>query len=127
MNVRLLTSLVLLTLLIACGKSKETSTTPTENSVTDVIGLDNGRWIDTNDPTSGVEIKDGTIMLFSKSDGNNSERVFSYELYEEAGVEYLRLQNDTEEIIYGLLEYSDENMILDRLGLGKAVTYRKEN
>ncbi|MEM6720000.1 MAG: hypothetical protein AAF611_11820 [Bacteroidota bacterium] len=93
----------------------------------EVVGLDNGRWISIDDPDLGVEIKDGLFIILHKGIETGPEIIFDYELYEEQGIEYLRLKNDYEEIVYGLLEYSEEIMVLDHLGRGKIVTYRKEN
>ncbi|MEM6685336.1 MAG: hypothetical protein AAF617_06015 [Bacteroidota bacterium] len=100
--------------------------TATSLITTKVVGLDNGRWMSTDDEKSGLEVKDGKIIMFYKGIEIGPENVFSYELYEEEGVEYLRLQNDKEEMVYGLLEYSDETMMLSYLGSGNTLTYRKE-
>jgi hypothetical protein len=53
--------------------------------------------------------------------------VYDYELKEKDGIEYLHLKNnDGEEIIYGLLEYSEDTMVLSYLNRGSTLTYKKE-
>ena len=91
------------------------------------IRLDNGRWISTDDPKSGVEIKDGKFIMFYKSGDKTTNTVHSYGLTEKDGIEYLNLLDDSgEETVYGLLEYSDESMVLSYLNRGSTLTYRKE-
>lgn len=91
------------------------------------IGLNNGRWISTDDANSGVEIKDGKFIMFYKTEGKIINTIHSYGLTEKDGIEYLNLIDDSgEEMIYGLLEYSDESMVLSYLNRGSTLTYRKE-
>ncbi|WP_298518593.1 hypothetical protein [uncultured Kordia sp.] len=105
---------------------RETSASLLE-SETETVGLSNGRWISTDDPNSGVEIKDGTFTMFYKGTETNPNSIYKYTLTEKDGVEYLNLKNDAgEEMIYGLLEYSDESMVLSYLNRGSTLTYRKE-
>ncbi|MGH1385553.1 hypothetical protein [Kordia sp.] len=91
------------------------------------IRLDNGRWISTDDANSGVEIKDGKFIMFYKSGDKIINTVHSYGLTEKDGIEYLNLLDDSgEESVYGLLEYSEESMVLSYLNRGSTLTYRKE-
>lgn len=91
------------------------------------VGLDNGRWISTSDPKSGVEIKDGTFIMFYEGTETSPNSIFKYALTEKDGVEYLNLENDIgDKMIYGLLEYSEETMVLSYLNRGSTLTYRKE-
>jgi len=92
------------------------------------VGLDDGRWISTDDANSRIEIKNGKFIMFAKVADKIVNTVYnSYELDEKDGIEYLTLKDDTGEmIIYGLLEYSDDTMVLSYLDRGSTLTYTKE-
>lgn len=92
-----------------------------------IVGLDNGRWISTDDVNSGVEIKNGKFIMFYKGTETSPNSVYNYELSEKDGIEYLTLKNDAgEEMIYGLLEYSENSLVLSYLDRGNTLTYTKE-
>jgi hypothetical protein len=100
--------------------------TATSLVVPKTVGLENARWISTDDPKSGVEIKDGKFIMFYEGVKIEPSNIYDYELYEKEGVEYLRLKNATDTFSYGLLEYTSENMVLSHLGRGNTLSYRKE-
>jgi hypothetical protein len=93
---------------------------------TKTVGLENARWISVDDPKSGIEIKDGKFIMFYEGIETKPSSIFDYELYEESGIEYIRIKNDAEQQSYGLLEYTSETMVLSHLGRGNTLKYRKE-
>ncbi|MBC8753784.1 hypothetical protein H2O64_03830 [Kordia sp. YSTF-M3] len=104
--------------------AKESSTKLLE---TKKVGLDNGRWISTDDANAGIEIKDGKFSMYYKGTETGAESIFDYELTEHEGVEYLTLKNDTgEELKYSILEYSEDTFIISYLARGNTLTYTKE-
>ncbi|WP_420572616.1 hypothetical protein [Kordia sp.] len=91
------------------------------------IGLNAERWISTDDANAGIEIKNGRFYMFHKIADKIVTTAYDYELDEKDGIEYLTLKNDNgDKIIYGLLEYSDESMVLSYLDRGSTLTYKKE-
>lgn len=95
--------------------------------VNKTVGLDNGRWISTDDANSGVEIKNGKFIMFYKGTETGPESIYNYELTENEGVEYLTLKNDSgEELKYSILEYSEDTFIISYLARGNTLTYTKE-
>jgi hypothetical protein len=91
------------------------------------VGLDNGRWISTDDTNAGVEIKDGKFSMFYKGTETGADSIYDYELTEHEGVEYLTLKNDAgEELKYSILEYSEDTFIISYLARGNTLTYTKE-
>lgn len=105
-------------------KAKETSK---QLLAIDKVGLDDGHWINTDDANSGIEIKDGKFTMFQKVADRKVSTLYTYELSEKDGVEYVTLKNDSGQmIIYGLLEYSEDSMVLSYLDRGSTLTYTKE-
>ncbi|WP_046757012.1 hypothetical protein [Kordia jejudonensis] len=91
------------------------------------IGLDNGRWISTEDSNTGVEIKDGKFIMFYQSETISSNDVYDYKLTEHEGVEYLTLIDETgDKLEYSILEYTDEIFVISYLARGNRLTYEKE-
>ncbi|KAB8155236.1 hypothetical protein EZY14_004940 [Kordia sp. TARA_039_SRF] len=124
MRLKIIVFIIIISFFFSCeSNQKKTQNT----SETTEIGLDNGRWISTSDANAGVEIKDGTFIMFYKGTETATNSVYAYELTEKDGIEYLHLKNNEgEEIIYGLLEYSEDTMVLSYLNRGSTLTYRKE-
>jgi len=77
------------------------------------VSLHNGRWVSTDDPKSGVEIKDGKFIMFYKGTETTTDDVYDYKLTEDKGVEYLILIDKTgDELKYSLLKYTDEIFVM---------------
>lgn len=92
------------------------------------VGLDNGRWISTDDANAGIEIKNGKFIMFYKGSATDSSDIYEYELSENEGVEYITLTNDSgDELKYSILEYSEDTMIISYLARGNRLSYTKEN
>ncbi len=91
------------------------------------VSLDNGRWISKEDPSTGIELKNGKLIMFHKSAETTTSNTYSYELTEHEGVEYMTLIKDTgEELKYSILEYTDEIFVISYLARGNRLTYVKE-
>jgi hypothetical protein len=127
MRLKIIVFIIIISFFFSCESNQKKTQNTSETSQTAEIGLDNGRWISTSDVNAGVEIKDGTFIMFYKGTETAANSVYDYELKEKDGIEYLHLKNnDGEEIIYGLLEYSEDTMVLSYLNRGSTLTYKKE-
>lgn len=127
MRLKIIVFIIIISFFFSCESNQKKTQNTLETSQTAEIGLDNGRWISTSDANAGVEIKDGTFIMFYKGTETATNSVYAYELTEKDGIEYLHLKNNEgEEIIYGLLEYSEDTMVLSYLNRGSTLTYRKE-
>ncbi|PTX62016.1 hypothetical protein C8N46_103114 [Kordia periserrulae] len=119
--------IIVISFLFACENNPKKTQTDTKTDQTTKVGLDNGRWISTSDSNAGVQIKDGKFIMFYKGTETSSNSIYEYELTEKDGIEYLNLKNaEGDEMIYGLLEYSEETMVLSYLDRGNTLTYEKE-
>ena len=108
-------------------KTEKAQETSKQLFAIDKVGLDDGHWINTDDANSGIEIKDGKFTMFQKVADRKVSTLYTYELSEKDGVEYVTLKNDSGQmIIYGLLEYSEDSMVLSYLDRGSTLTYTKE-
>ncbi|QHI39051.1 hypothetical protein IMCC3317_44520 [Kordia antarctica] len=93
----------------------------------EIVGLKDGRWINTEDTNSGIEIKNGSFFMFTKVADRTVSTPYDYELDEKDGIEYLTLKNTKGQmIIYGLLEYSETSLVLSYLDKGSTLTYTRE-
>lgn len=76
-----------------------------------------GRWINTTDSLSGIEIKDGKWVMFYKGVETDSSDIYDFDIrreyMKELGTEhkpfeYLTLTNHSDTLDYSILEYSDK-------------------
>ncbi|MFK7750030.1 MAG: hypothetical protein AB8B65_16685 [Kordia sp.] len=127
MNFRLFIYAFVIAAFFACDQKEKKTNTATETTQKETVGLTNGRWINTRDENSGIEINDGKFYMFNKVGDKTVTTTYTYKLDEKDGIEYLNLKNDADDIlVYGLLEYSDESLVLSYLNRGSTLTYRKE-
>ncbi|EDP94845.1 hypothetical protein U8527_07995 [Kordia algicida OT-1] len=117
----------------ACESGEKKTTTSSSNDkeviteATQKIGLENGRWISTDDKNKGIQIYNDRLSMFHKKGDEIVNKTYYYELDEKDGIEYLRLKDRNGKVTtYGLLEYSDESMVLSYLDRGSTLTYTKE-
>ena len=94
----------------------------------------NGRWISTIDFLSGIEIKNGKWIIFYKG-RENSSSIYDFkirrEFIQESGalykpLEYLTLTNDSGNLEYYIIQYSDEFLSLSYIGRGNTLSYKPE-
>lgn len=133
MKLKITLFLTIILPLFACESEEKKTTTSSSNDkeviteTTQKFGLENGRWINTDDTTTGIEIYKGRLSMFKKVDDNTVNTTYDYELDEKDGIEYLILKDrNGKKTIYGLLEYSEETMVLSYLDRGSTLTYTKE-
>ena len=94
----------------------------------------NGRWISTIDSLSGIEIKNGKWIIFYKG-RENSSNIYDFkirrEFIKESGalykpLEYLTLTNDSGNLEYYIIQYSEELLSLSYIGRGNTLSYKPE-
>jgi len=94
----------------------------------------NGRWISTIDSLSGIEIKNGKWIIFYKG-RENSSNIYDFkirrEFIKESGalykpLEYLTLTNDSGNLEYYIIQYSEGLLSLSYIGRGNTLSYKPE-
>ena len=94
----------------------------------------NGRWISTIDSLSGIEIKNGKWIIFYKG-RENSSNIYDFkirrEFIKESGalykpLEYLTLTNDSGNLEYYIIQYSERLLSLSYIGRGNTLSYKPE-
>ncbi len=94
----------------------------------------NGRWISTIDFLSGIEIKNGKWIIFYKG-RENSSSIYDFkirrEFIQESGalykpLEYLTLTNDSGNLEYYIIQYSEGLLSLSYIGRGNTLSYKPE-
>ncbi len=94
----------------------------------------NGRWISTIDSLSGIEIKNGKWIIFYKG-RENSSNIYDFkirrEFIKESGalykpLEYLTLTNDSGNLEYYIIQYSEGLLSLSYIGRGNTLSFKPE-
>lgn len=90
-----------------------------------------GKWISTDDPKSGIEIKNGKWIMFYEGMETQASDIYDIEVIskleaDEIASTVFTLSNESESLTYALLEYNDETLSMSYLDRGNTLTYKKE-
>ena len=105
-----------------------------QKTIAKLTEFKNGRWISTIDSLSGIEIKNGKWIIFYKG-RENSSNIYDFkirrEFIKESGalykpLEYLTLTNDSGNLEYYIIQYSEGLLSLSYIGRGNTLSFKPE-
>ena len=101
-----------------------------EKSILKTTEFKEGRWINTVDSLSGIEIKNGKWIMFYKGETNESISIYDFKIRAEKNMsdtnKYLTIFNESDTLEYFIIEYNNQLLSLSYLGRGNTLNYQPE-
>lgn len=89
--------------------------------------FDNGKWMSTDDPKSGIEIKDDTWIMFYKGETTTENDYYKPIVSRNTELDFLQLDlvNTQDTLSYAIVKNDGAILELSYLGRGNTLTYKR--